>query len=262
MQAVDIAPAIALLPDERQRLIGEALDRDGKVLATDLARFLNTSEDTIRRDLREMAKAGLCRRVYGGALPVSPASGTIAERSGRNVQEKERLAKAAAGLVRANQTIFIDAGSTNAAIARALPEGMSLTVATNAPMIAASLAGREGIGVIMIGGRVDPHSGACLGSAAMREAERIRPDLCFLGTCAVDTIEGVTTFDFDEAEFKRLLAARSRRVVAVATREKLHTGAPHKVMEAADLGILVADGPADDLDAYRTLGITVVTPNA
>src|SRR5471030_3483486 len=111
-----------LLPEERHRAIRDRLAAEGRVLAIDLAQELRTSEDTIRRDLRELAALGVCRRVYGGALPVSPASGPIATRENEFPESKAALAREAVKLVSAGQFIFLDAGTTNLAIARALPQ--------------------------------------------------------------------------------------------------------------------------------------------
>jgi DeoR/GlpR family transcriptional regulator of sugar metabolism len=140
-----------LLLDERHRVIRERLALDGRVLAADLARELGTSEHTIRRDLRELAALGACRRVYGGALSISPASGTFAERPTQDVDRKAALAREAAKLVTPGQIVFLDAGSTNLAIARTFPNDANMTVVTNAPAIASAVLGRTGFEVILVG---------------------------------------------------------------------------------------------------------------
>ncbi len=247
------------LPDERQQLILDRLSRRGRVLAGDLAREFRTSEDTIRRDLREMAAAGQCRRVYGGALPLSPASGSLAARRTQAPERKAALGRAAAALVRPGQVVFIDAGSTNAAIARALPAGLGAIIATNAPDIAADLVGRPGVELIVIGGRVDPRSGAALGARALRDADELRVDLAFLGACAVDGEAGVAAFDAEEAEFKRLIAERAKAVAAAVTTDKLGTAAPFAVAPASRLTHLVveADAPESALAPLRRAGVCV-----
>jgi len=247
------------LPDERQQVILERLSRRGRVLAGDLAREFRTSEDTIRRDLREMAALGKCRRVYGGALPISPASGSLAVRQGEAPERKAALGRAAAALARPGQVVFLDAGSTNAAIARALPAGLVVTVVTNAPDIAADLAGRPGVELIVIGGRVDPRSGAALGARALRDAREICVDLAFLGACAVDVRAGVAAFDAEEAEFKRLIAERAKVVVAAVTTDKLGTSAPFAVAPTSRLTHLVveADAPERALAPLRRAGVSV-----
>ena len=93
-----------MLVAERRDLLLARLREEGKVLAKDLAAELGVSEDSIRRDLRDLAAAGLCQRVYGGALPVSPAIGDYASRTSISVAGKERVARTAAGLVRPGWT--------------------------------------------------------------------------------------------------------------------------------------------------------------
>jgi DeoR/GlpR family transcriptional regulator of sugar metabolism len=252
-----VSPA---LPDERQQIILDRLARRGRVLAGDLAREFCTSEDTIRRDLREMAAAGKCRRVYGGALPLSPASGPLAARQTEAPERKAALGRTAVALVRPGQIVFFDAGSTNAAIVRALPPGLGIVIATNAPDIAADLVGRPGVELIVIGGRVDPRSGAALGARALRDAREIRVDLAFLGACAVDAEAGVAAFDAEEAEFKRLIAEGAKAVAAAVTTDKLGTAAPFAVMPASRLTHLVveADAPEAALAALRRAGVDVL----
>ena len=138
----------------------------------------------------------------------------MAARRAEAPERKAALGRAAAALVRPGQVVFFDAGSTNAAIARALPAGLGVVVATNAPDIASDLVGMPGVELIVIGGRVDPRSGAALGARALRDVRAIRVDLAFLGACAVDARAGVAAFDAEEAEFKRLVAERAKAVVA------------------------------------------------
>src|SRR5262245_25882672 len=130
------APAAdATLPQERQDRILERLRQHGKVIAADLAVEFRVSEDSIRRDLRELAARSLCKRVYGGALLITQVA-PLAQRRRENLEHKRALAAVAASLVSRHQILFIDTGSTNLAIASALPEGYDLTVITNAPDVA------------------------------------------------------------------------------------------------------------------------------
>jgi DeoR/GlpR family transcriptional regulator of sugar metabolism len=253
-----------LLPQQRHRLILDRLLAQGRVIAVDLARELEVSHDTIRRDLREMAAAGQCRRVYGGALPLAPDNGPIALRQTQAPARKAALARAAAGLVERGQVLFLDAGSTNTAIAQALPRGYGLTVVTNAPAIAALIAQREDLELIVIGGRVDPRIGASLGSGAIRDAEAIRSDLYFVGVCGADAEAGVSALGYEDAQFKLAVAAASRAVVAVVTDEKLGTAAPYAVVAADGLHALVIEhgGDAAQTKAFARLGVRVVRADA
>ncbi len=251
------------MPDERQRHILEHLARTGRVLAADLARRFEISEDTARRDLRELASAGLCRRVYGGALPLSAAGGTAAQREGEQTARKAALGRAGAGLIakamRPHEVLFLDAGSTNLAVARALPPDLQITVVTHAPHIAAALASLPGIDLVMIGGRVDRRCGAALGLRALRDLDAIRIDLAFLGACAVDAAAGLAAFDLEDAEFKRAVAQAAAVVAAAAANEKLGTSAPFRVMPSPGLAHLIveADAGAALTGPFQALGIEI-----
>ena len=247
------------LPDERQQIILQRLAEDGRVLAAELARDFGTSEDTIRRDLRELAGTGQCRRVYGGALPVSVASTTLQERVARAPARKAALARAAVSLVRAGDVLLIDAGSTNEAIARALPERQGITVITNAPSIATTLAGRDGVDVLLLGGRLDHRSGGTKGARVVDEIRRVRANLCFVGTCGISSGEGISASDRDEAEVKEAMVLSSESTAAVVTADKLETRATFLAASVTSLTHLVVEANTLDslLNLYRAAGVNV-----
>ncbi|MQW89870.1 DeoR/GlpR family DNA-binding transcription regulator [Sinorhizobium saheli] len=249
-----------LLLRERKSLIQERLRTEGRVLAADLARQFNVSEDTIRRDLREMAAAGLCERVYGGALPLAPDAGSLSERASLAPERKLALAQASIGFIGRGMTVFLDAGSTNLAIARAVAPTLSATIVTNTPLIAAALMEKPGLDVILIGGTLNRAVGAAVGARARRDAELLRPDLSILGACGADAEAGLTAFHFEDAEFKRLIAARSRSLLAAVTSDKLGTAAPYAVIgiEAVSTLVLEADAPEAHVAALAARGAKVV----
>ncbi|WP_102960189.1 DeoR/GlpR family DNA-binding transcription regulator [Mangrovicella endophytica] len=247
-----------LLTRERQALIRDRLQDEGRVLAGELAKFFSVSEDTIRRDLREMAAAGLCERVYGGALRAAPQHGSLSHRQSVAADEKAMLAGAAAPLLKRGATVVIDAGSTNLAIAARISQGHRLTIVTNAPAIATA-AGDRGADTILLGGRYDAATGGCLGARTAAEAAQLRPDLYVLGACGVDPAAGVTAFSQEEAELKRLLVGRSRAVLVAATADKLGTAASFGVADCDRLTHLVvgADCPAELAQAFSSRGVAV-----
>ena len=248
-----------LLPEERVAAIRTRLDRDGRVVAAELAQALGASEDTIRRDLRDLAARGLCRRVYGGALPTSPASGALSDRLERGAGAKAALAREAAKLVAPGQFVFLDAGSTNLALAGALPTDAGLTVAVNAPLIAAALLERGGFDVVMIGGTLDRQTGGAIGAHAVGELRALRVDLCFLGACAVDDAANIGAFSFEDAAWKRELVAVSGAIAVAATNEKLGTAARFRVLAGAALDHLVVEADADParLAQFADIGVDV-----
>ena len=139
-----------MLAAERRDLLVDRLQRDGKLVAKDLAAELGLSEDSLRRDLRELAAAGLCQRVYGGALPVSPAVADYVTRAGVEPASKQRVASRAARLVRPGSVVIVDGGTTALAVVGALPADLTCTIITHSPTIAAALVPHPSI-ALMIG---------------------------------------------------------------------------------------------------------------
>jgi DeoR/GlpR family transcriptional regulator of sugar metabolism len=251
--------ALETLPQERQALILARLGSAGRVFAAALADEFGVSEDSIRRDLRELAAQGLCKRVYGGALPPMVSVPPLAQRRLDRPGIKQALARTAAELVRPGQTLMIDAGSTNAAIAAALPPGQGLTVITNAPDIAQILIERAGFAIQLIGGRIDSKIGATIGAQAVRELQRLRADLCFPGACAIDADSGLWGMDGEEAMFKRAMIECSGETVVVATADKLGAGATHWVAAIEEVQHLVVEHvvAAKVRAAYAAPGVLV-----
>jgi DeoR/GlpR family transcriptional regulator of sugar metabolism len=233
-----------MLPQERQQWILDRLRQSGRVVAVELATEFAVSEDSVRRDLRELAAQGLCKRVYGGALPLSAVVAPLKQRRQEHAGRKLALGRKAATLVRQGQVLLIDAGSTNAAIAAALPRDFGLTVVTNAPDIAQILLEREGFEILLIGGRIDVRIGAAVGAQAVQEMQRVRADICFPGACAVDAIGGLWGFDSEEVLLKRAMVEASGETVVVATSDKLGTVATHRVAGINEVQHLVVEHDA------------------
>jgi DeoR/GlpR family transcriptional regulator of sugar metabolism len=251
-----------VLTEERLDRIRDQLSANGKVLASELAVQFKVSEDTVRRDLRELAKLGLCRRVYGGALLPTPDLGTLAARTAMHQDRKSSLARVAATLIENSQTIFIDAGSTNLAIAKALSPSQRLTVVTNAPMIATALSDRPNYTIIVLGGVYDQGKGACLGPQAVREATQVFADLFIIGACGVDSSAGVTALDAGEAELKRTMISQSSLLLVAATSDKLGTVAPFKVAEASMIDHLIVENDELDRRAFERADVQVHVASA
>lgn len=252
---------LAHLPEQRRAAVQHRLERGESVSAPALAREFGVSEDAIRRDLREMAAAGLCRRVYGGALPLSPADTPIRQRAAEGAERKRALARAALGLIRDGATLVIDAGSTNAALAALLPENRNLRVITNSLAAATAVMARSGIELYLIGGRVDPKLGGVTGARAVVELRQVRADLCFLGSCAISGAFGAAGFDTGDVDFKVAALAISTAAAALVTNEKLDTVAPHQIAPLAALNHLVLehDAPPAVAAALGAAGPSIIT---
>ncbi|WP_029029907.1 DeoR/GlpR family DNA-binding transcription regulator [Salinarimonas rosea] len=248
-----------MLTEERHALIAERLRSAGSVVARALAAELAVSEDTIRRDLRALEARGVCERVHGGALasPMQPLPRPARERTAAAGEATAHLGAAAAALAPADALVFIDAGSSSLAVAAALPRDRRLTVATNAPAIAALLYDRPGVSTILVGGRVDPLSGACVGADTVAAIARLRPALAYIGACAVDAADGLTAFGHEEALVKAAIAEAAGAVAVAATPDKLGTHAPFRVAPAARITHLVTTARSAACDALADAGVSV-----
>ncbi|CDZ61112.1 DeoR/GlpR family DNA-binding transcription regulator [Neorhizobium galegae] len=249
-----------MLTTQRKSLILDILRREGQVVAKRAAEEFSLSEDTIRRDLREMAAEGLLRRVHGGAMPISPDLPDLSARRAVSSDIKQRLGRAAADMVKPGQTIFLDGGTSTAEITRALPRDFAFTVVTHSPTIAAELEHHPTADVILIGGRLYKHSMVATGAAAMAQIALMRPDIFFLGVTAVHPARGLSTGDFEEAAIKRHIAACSAETITLVTVEKLDAASPHVIMPASALsGMIVQEGIEEERMApYRAIGIRMI----
>ncbi|MBP2547631.1 DeoR/GlpR family transcriptional regulator of sugar metabolism [Neorhizobium galegae] len=248
-----------MLTSQRKAVILDLLRRDGQVIARDLAQSLSLSEDTIRRDLREMAAEGLLTRVHGGALPLAPGLPDLTARRGLASDVKDRLGRAAVTLVRPGMTIFVDGGSTHAALLRHLPRDMAVTILTHSPTIAADLE-HHAASVVLIGGTLYRHSMVAVGAQAAAQIAFLSPDIFFLGVTAIHATRGLSTGDFEEAAIKRQIAGRAGETITLVTLEKLDATSPHVIMPTAQLSTLVvpAETREDRLLPYRQAGIKII----
>jgi DeoR/GlpR family transcriptional regulator of sugar metabolism len=249
-----------MLTAERRRSIMQMLQRDGKVLASELSKNLHVSEDTVRRDLRELAAAGMLQRVHGGALPRSPVTASFIERQQQSSGAKAAIAIAAIKLIRQDQVVIFDGGTSSLQVAQHLPRDLRATVVTHSPPLALALADYPDIEVIMIGGRLDSHHLVAFGAATVEAYRNIRADLCFLGVGGLHPDIGISTPYLEESYVKRTIIASAAEVVALTSPEKLGTAAPYIVGPLSDLTHIVTERSVPDevLAPYRAQGITII----
>jgi DeoR/GlpR family transcriptional regulator of sugar metabolism len=247
-----------MLTVERRRTILERLERQGKVVAAELVEALGVSEDTVRRDLRELAAQGLLHRVHGGALPAAPAHGGFAERLAIAPEGKAALAQAAVSLLEGAGVIVLDGGTTAVEVARRLPADHACTVLTNAPPVATALAGHPQAEVVLLGGRLLKRELVTVGAETVEALRRVRADVAVLGVCSLHPEIGVTALHREEAEVGRAMVAAAGDVLALATADKLGTAGPWLVADLADVTHVVTDGDAAATAALEAAGATVV----
>ena len=249
-----------MLKEERHRRILDVLGAEGRVVAAELQQVLGVSGYTIRRDLDELAQARRLQRVHGGALARSPVARTYEGRTRQGVEGKAATARAAARLFEPGMVAILDGGTTALALAEALPEDHRGTVVPHSPPVAAALAGRVGVDVVIVGGTLDRRAMVALGAGAVDGFRAVSADVCFLGVWSVHAEAGLTTGYFEEAELRRVLVERADRVVGLASREKLATTAPFWFAPATALTHLATEPevPAELLEPFEELGIEVV----
>jgi len=249
-----------MLAATRREFLLERLRRDRRIVAKDVAIELDLSEDSIRRDLRELASEGLLARVYGGAVPLSPAVADYAARTEIATDSKEKVARAAATLIRPGSTVILDGGTTTLSLVRQLPRSLELTIVTHSPTVAAALIDHEAE-VILIGGRLFKHSAVAVGAVAAEAASRISADQFFLGVTGIHSDAGLTTGDPEEAAMKRILSSRATETWVLGSEEKIGTVSPHLVLPVAAVTGLVLDAAAGDpiAEELQAGGVQVVS---
>ena len=240
------------LREDRLLVIEKQLTQRGRVVATELAEMLSVPVDMIRRDLRDLAARGVCRRVYGGAVKPPVATSRVP------VPQLSALGLRAASLIGAGQVVFFDAGRTNLAIAHALDLELKATIVTTSPAIAAALMPHGNIELVVIGGRIDRAAGAAMGVMAVQAIREWRFDLCLLGACAIAE-EGVTAVYVEDAAMKRALIDASVEVAVAAIADKVGTRAPFHVAPLERLSRMIVEkgAPAAELERIRAAGVEV-----
>jgi DeoR/GlpR family transcriptional regulator of sugar metabolism len=247
-----------MLTEQRKAHLLDILARTGRVVAKAVAHDMNLSEDTIRRDLRELAALGRLTRVHGGALPLSPSIGNLGARRDLATAEKTRLALSAVKLITPGQTIFMDGGTTNLELVRHIIPDMKLTVITHSPSIAVALEHHEAVETILVGGHLFRHSMVAVGAAAIESINQMRADIFFLGVTGVHAREGLTTGDREEAAVKRALIERAGETVVLATKDKLGSASSFRIVDVKKISILIVSAEIESADVIGAANINVI----
>ena len=249
-----------MLASQRKQYILATLQRDGQLVAKTLAQELELSEDTIRRDLRELAQEGLLQRVHGGALPASPAIVNFPQRQQIATAAKEAIGRAAAQLIQPGQVVIIDGGTTAVQLARHLPPELQATVVTHSPTIAVELATHKSVEIILIGGRLFKHSVVAVGAVAIEALSHIHADSFFMGVTGVHPQAGLTTGDLEEAYMKRACSERAAETFVLASTEKLGVASAYVIAPVTRASGLIIEQAVEEkvVEPYVALGVTIL----
>jgi DeoR family fructose operon transcriptional repressor len=247
---------------ERHQLILTSARTDGRVDVLTLSHQLDVTPETVRRDLSALERRGLVRRVHGGAIPVERlgVEPGLADREGRNTEQKDRIAKLALDELPDGGSIIIDAGTTTARFAAMLPWDRELTVVTHSLPIATLLASRPAITLHLIGGLVRWRTLAAVGGWARQCISEIHADVVFLGINGITVERGLTTPDLAEAQVKRALVDAALRTVVLADHSKVGRVDFARVAPLDRVDTLITDSDVDRelAEEIETAGVAVV----
>jgi DeoR family fructose operon transcriptional repressor len=235
--------------EERQQAIAQLVADRGSVSVAELATAFVVTTETVRRDLSLLERAGLVRRVHGGAVPagaLASLESALTERDAANTRQKDQIARAAlAQLPPGEATILIDAGSSTSRLAALLPTDRQVVVITHAVPVAARLAGLPHVSLHLLPGRVRPSTQAAVGADTVAALQRLRADIAFIGTNGISVGHGFSTPDLEEAATKRALVQAAHRTVVLADASKFGTETAQRFAALDEIDVVVTDQGAD-----------------
>jgi DeoR/GlpR family transcriptional regulator of sugar metabolism len=249
-----------MLKKERQAYILHQVNLHNKVLSASLCSEINVSEDTIRRDLQELADDGKIIKVHGGALSHSFNEVYYLSNGVYSQDQKKVIAQKAASLIGNGMFILTSGGTTIIELARALPPQLRATFMSGSIPAILEYMQHPNIDVIMIGDRVSKNSKITIGAEAIARIRAIKADLCILGINAIDIRHGIADSDWDVVQLKRAMVESAKKTVCLTISEKINTVQPIHICNANQIDVLITERSPDDplLKPYRDAGIEVM----
>jgi DeoR/GlpR family transcriptional regulator of sugar metabolism len=248
-----------MLRQERHDYILQRLRKDKKVVSSELSAELDVSEDTIRRDLRELSDAGQILKVHGGALATSQHVFQYRKEEIIDFDLKNHIAQKAIPLIKQNSVIIMSGGTTNLELARMLPADLEATVYTYSLPIAMQLTEHPNIELIFIGGKMNKTAQVTIGMDVISAINDIRADYCFMGVSGLDLKAGLTEIDWEVAHIKKAMISISEKTILLSTASKLETVQRYLVETTENISTLITELDPEDrrIQAYAHKGIEV-----
>jgi DeoR/GlpR family transcriptional regulator of sugar metabolism len=249
-----------MLKRERQAYILHQVNLHNKVLSTDLSQHINVSDDTIRRDLQELAEAGKLIKVHGGALSPSFHHGHHTSREVYSYTQKKIIAQKAASLIQDGMFVLTGGGTTIIELARALPQHLHATFISGSIPAIFEYMNHPNIEIIVIGDKISKNSKITVGLEAVSKIRQLKADLCILGINALNLENGVSDNDWDVVQIKKAMIESAQKLVCLTIAEKINSQQPIQVCEAQKIHTLITELPADEpiLEPYIRAGINVL----
>ena len=248
-----------MLKKERQAYILHQVNLHNKVLSSSLCTEINVSEDTIRRDLLELAEEGKVIKVHGGALSHSfnqvsfPTNGVYSQNN------KQLIARKAVALIHNGMFVLTSGGTTIIEMARSLPPQLKATFISGSIPAILEYMHHPNIEVILVGDKISKNSKITVGSEAIAKIRQMKADICFLGTNAIDAEHGITDNDWEVVQLKKAMIESSKQVVCLSIAEKMNSVQPIRVCGLEDIDLLITELSPDDpfLQPYKDAGVKV-----
>jgi len=249
-----------MLKKERQAFILHQINLHNRVLSSSLCVEINVSEDTIRRDLQDLAEEGKVLKVHGGALSHSFNHTSFPSTNVYSHTEKKIIGNKAAKLVENGMFVLTTGGTTIVELARSLPAQLKATFVSGSIPVILEYMHHPLIDVIVIGDRVSKNSKLTFGGEAISKIKQIKSDLCFLGVNGIDMVHGITDNDWDVVQIKQAMIESTQKVVCLSIAEKINSCQPIQVCRINKIDILITELPPDNpmLKPYADAGITVL----
>lgn len=249
-----------MLKKERQSLILREVNLRNKVLHNDLSKQLQVSEDTIRRDLQELADEGKVIKVRGGALSKSFHVNSYKGAPIYKYEEKTTIARKAIPLLSDGMLVLISGGTTTLELARILPQELQLTFYTPSLLTALQLAEHPNSETIFIGGRISKNAKISTGGEVVSSLSEIRPDICLMGTNSIDARVGLTDTDWEVVDVKKAMIAVSEKVAILTISDKLGSTQKIRIAPTYEINYLITELNPDNtlLGPYAHAGIEVL----
>ncbi len=237
-----------MLAIERKNEILSILQKEQRVLVSELSQRYDVTDETIRRDLEKLESEGYVKRTYGGAVLNTNTSldMPLRIREKTNRQEKQIIAKLVAGLVEEGDSIMLDASSTSLMISKELKEMNNLTVVTNSVEVLIEFAGHEGIRVISTGGSLRDSSLSLVGTAAQKVLHGYNVDKAVISCKGIHMEKGVTDSSEVEADMKNAMRSCARQTILAVDSSKFNQVSFVRFMELGEGDMVVTDCKVDE----------------